>query len=448
MNKQRQRKKPTNAVTVPFSATPTRETPAISQWAQPLVWTESMLTTLTENKVRGGKWHTLYDKVTSRINLGISAMKVVDKGGAAGVDKQTVQEFWADHSENLATLEQELTSQSYRPAPVRRVEIPKPGSKETRPLGIPTVRDRVVQTALVHVLEPIFDHTFHPQSFGFRHGLGCHDALRCVEKWLDEGYVYVVDADLKGYFDTIPKDRLLALVKQKVSDSAVIALVKKYLDQAIMSELATWIPEKGVPQGAVLSPMLSNVYLNPLDHLMSDQGYRMVRYADDFVVLCKSQEEAEAALQVIREWVESVGLVLHPEKTHIVDSRETSFAFLGYSFRGRFRFPRAKSHAKVMGRIVEMTPRTSGESLETIVAQLNRSLRGWFNYFRHCFWNIFEDYDKRIRVRLRRILLKRNRKNPQRQSRTHRWPNAYFSEIGLFSLREAHAQFVQSTGTY
>ena len=181
MNKQRQRKKPTNAVTVPFSATPTRETPAISQWAQPLVWTESMLTTLTENKVRGGKWHTLYDKVTSRINLGISAMKVVDKGGAAGVDKQTVQEFWADHSENLATLEQELTSQSYRPAPVRRVEIPKPGSKETRPLGIPTVRDRVVQTALVHVLEPIFDHTFHPQSFGFRHCRGCHDSLRCVE---------------------------------------------------------------------------------------------------------------------------------------------------------------------------------------------------------------------------------------------------------------------------
>jgi RNA-directed DNA polymerase len=448
MNKQRQRKKPTNAVTVPFSATPTRETPAISQWAQPLVWTESMLTTLTENKVRGGKWHTLYDKVTSRTNLGISAMKVVDKGGASGVDKQTVQEFWADHCGNLDTLEQELTSQSYRPAPVRRVEIPKPGSKETRPLGIPTVRDRVVQTALVHVLEPIFDHTFHPHSFGFRHGRGCHDALRCVEQWLDEGYVYVVDADLKGYFDTIPKDRLLELVKQKVSDSAVIALVKKYLDQAIMSELGTWTPEKGVPQGAVLSPMLSNLYLNPLDHLMNERGFRMVRYADDFVVLCKSQEEAEAALNVIREWVESVGLVLHPEKTHIVDSREKSFAFLGYSFRGRFRFPRAKSHAKVLDRIVELTPRKSGVSLPTIIAQLNSSLRGWFTYFRHCFWNIFEDYDKRIRSRLRRILLKRHRKNPKRQSRNHRWPNAYFSELGLFSLREAHTQYVQSTGTY
>ena len=448
MNKQRQRKKTTTAVTVPFCATPTRETPAISQWAQPLVWTESMLTTLTENKVRGGKWHTLYDKVTSRTNLGVSAMKVVEKDGAAGVDKQTVQEFWADHNENLATLEQELTSQSYRPVPVRRVEIPKPGSKETRPLGIPTVRDRIVQTALVHVLEPIFDHTFHPHSFGFRHGRGCHDALRCVEKWLDEGYVYVVDADLKGYFDTIPKDKLLELVKQKVSDSAVIALVKKYLDQAIMSELATWVPEQGVPQGAVLSPMLSNLYLNPFDHLMSDQGYRMVRYADDFVVLCKSQGEAEAALAIIREWVQSVGLVLHPDKTHIVDSREKSFAFLGYSIRGRFRFPRAKSHAKVLDRITVLTPRTSGESLPSIVAQLNRMLHGWFTYFRHCFWNIFEDYDKRIRVRLRRILLKRNRTNRERLSRTQRWPNAYFSALGLFSLREAHAQFVQSTGTY
>ena len=141
-------------------------------------------------------------------------------------------------------------------------------------------------------------------------------------------------------------------------------------------------------------------------------------------------------------------LVLHPEKTHIVDSREKSFAFLGYSFRGRFRFPRAKSHAKVLDRIVELTPRTSGESLLSIVAQLNRSLRGWFNYFRHCFWNVFEDYDKSIRVRLRRILLKRNRKGAQLQSRTHRWPNAYFSEIGLFSLYEAHTQIVQFTGTY
>jgi RNA-directed DNA polymerase len=406
-----------------------------------------MLTTLLEHRVKGGKWHTLYDKVMSEQNLSVSTMKVVEKRGAAGVDRQTVTVFAERHREEIIRLQTELKDESYRPLPVRRVEIPKPGSNEKRPLGIPTVRDRVVQTALVHVLEPIFDHTFHERSFGFRHGRGCHDALRCVEALLEDGYIYVVDADLKGYFDTIPKDRLLALVQQKVSDSAVLRLVKKYLDQEIMSELKTWTPEAGVPQGAVLSPMLSNVYLNPLDHLMSDKGYQMVRYADDFVILCRSHSEAEAALSEIREWVAGSGLTLHPEKTHIVNSNEKSFAFLGYSFRGRLRFPRAKSHEKVVARLRELTPRKSGESLVCIIARINRSLIGWFNYFRHCFWNIFEPYDSMVRRRLRRLLLKRNRKNPKRLSRTHRWPNSFFTEQGLYSLSEAHARFVQSTGS-
>ena len=361
---------------------------------------------------------------------------------------QTVEDFSNHAWPELARLQTELEDESYRPLAVRRVEIPKPGSNEKRALGIPAVRDRTVQTALLHVLEPIFDHTFHDRSFGFRRGRGCHDALRCVEQLLDEGYVYVVDADLKGYFDTIPKDRLLELVKQKVSDSAVLRLVQKYLDQEIMSGLKTWTPETGVPQGAVLSPMLSNIYLNPLDHLMADKDFQMVRYADDFVILCKSEFEAEAALEEIKTWVESVGLTLHPDKTHIVDSREKSFDFLGYSFRGRFRFPRAKSHRKVVDRIRELTPRKSGVSLECTIARLNRSMRGWFNYFRHCFWNVFDAYDGMIRRRLRRILLKRHRRNPKRLPRTQRWPNAYFSERGLYNLREAHTRFVQSTGNY
>jgi RNA-directed DNA polymerase len=407
-----------------------------------------MLTTLLENKVRGGKWHTLYDKVMSRQNLYLSAMKVTGKKGAAGVDRQTVDEFLEQRWPELDQLQQELMDESYRPHPVRRVEIPKPGSNEKRPLGIPTVRDRVVQTALVHVLEPIFDHTFHERSFGFRHQRGCLDALRCVEQLLNDGYVWVVDADLKGYFDTIPKDRLLQLVKQKVSDSAVLRLVEKYLEQEIMAELQTWTPESGVPQGAVLSPMLSNVYLNPLDHLMAAKGFQMVRYADDFVILCRSQFEAEAALEEVRAWVAEVGLTLHPEKTHIVDSREKSFGFLGYSFRGRFRFPRAKSHRKVVDRIRELTPRKSGESIECTIDRINRSMKGWFNYFRHCFWNVYDAYDGMIRKRLRSMLVKRNRLNPKRLPRNQRWPNAYFSELGLYSLREAHTRFVQSIGTY
>jgi RNA-directed DNA polymerase len=408
-----------------------------------MVWTESMLATLNRG-VRGGKWHTLIDKVFDERNLYFSARKVLGKKGAAGVDHQTVDDFAEDNRKELERLQTQLREDTYRPAPVRRAWVPKPGSSEKRPLGIPTVRDRVAQTALVHVIEPILDNEFHGRSYGFRHGRGCHDALRRVEELLEAGNVYVLDADLKSYFDTIPKDRLLELVKQQISDSRVLRLIKHYLDQGVMEEMRTWTPDTGVPQGAVLSPVLSNLYLNPLDHQMADKGYEMVRYADDFVVLCRTVEEAQAAHEEIWKWVESAGLTLHPTKTRIVDSREKSFAFLGYSFRGKLRFPRDKSHQKLTARIREMTPRKSGASLDQQIQRINRTLIGWFNYFRHCHWNIYESYDAMIRRRLRRMLLKRHRRNPRRLPRQQRWPNDYFAEHGLYSLSEAHRRFVQS----
>lgn len=435
-------------VTVPFAATPTGETLGIAQWAHRAVWTERMLDSLLTNKVKGGKWHTLIDKVFSELNLFCSAGKVLGKQGAAGVDRQTVEDFAEDQRQELGRLREALRDDSYRPAPVRRTWIPKPGSAEKRPLGIPTVRDRVVQTALVHVIEPILDATFHERSYGFRHGRGCHDALRCVEELLDAGHVYVVDADLKSYFDTIPKDRLLDVVRQKISDRRVLGLVQQYLDQEIMEELRTWTPETGVPQGAVLSPVLANAYLNPLDHHLAEQGFELVRYADDFVILCRTREEAEAALAVVKQWVTSAGLTLHPEKTHIVDMRTESFSFLGYTFRGKLRFPRSKSLRKFKDSIRDLTPRKSGDSLAFIIARLNRSTQGWFNYFRHCHWSVFRDHDETIRRRLRRLLLKRQRRNPQRLPSNHRWPNAYFVAQGLHSLTAAHTRFVQSTGTY
>jgi RNA-directed DNA polymerase len=435
-------------VTVPFSATPPGETLGIDQWAHRAVWTDRMLDTLLQSKVRGGKWHTLIDKVFSDLNLFCSAGKVLGKKGAAGVDRQTVEDFAEQEREELDRLGRQLRDDSYRPAPVRRAWIPKPGSSEKRPLGIPTVRDRVVQTALVQVIEPILDATFHERSFGFRHGRGCHDALRCVEGLLEAGYVYVVDADLKGYFDTIPKDRLMKIVGQNISDRRVLGLVQQFLDQGIMEELRTWTPETGVPQGAVLSPVLSNAYLNPLDHRMAEAGFQMVRYADDFVVFCRTREEAEAALAAIREWVADNGLILHPEKTHIVDAREKSFSFLGYSFRGKFRFPREKSHRKFIEGLRAMTPRKSGESLEFMIRRINRSTRGWFNYFRHCHWSIYGAYDGFIRRRLRALLRKRHRRNPRRLPPNQRWPNAYFTAHGFVSLNAAHARFVQTTGTF
>jgi len=404
-----------------------------------------MLTTLLSNQVKGGKWHALIDKVYAPLNLYTAAHKVTGKKKAAGVDGQSCEEFEEHLLVETQQLSEAIKAQTYRPSAVLRVHIPKPGRpNETRPLGIPTVRDRVVQRAMLDVIEPILDHHFHERSFGFRHGRGAHDALRVVEQKLGEGYVYVVDADLKGYFDTIPKDRLLALVKEHISDTRMLKLLKLFLDQNILEELREWSPVAGVPQGAVLSPVLSNLYLNPLDHQMADAGFEMVRYADDFVVLCRSQSEAEEALAMITAWVESAGLTLHPTKTKIVDSREKSFAFLGYSFRGDKIYPRRESLAKMKARIIELTPRTRSGSIKTICAELNRTLIGWFGYFRHCRWTIYKDLDAKIRSRLRRLLLKRHRKNPKRLPRNIRWPNAYFAKAGLYSLREAHFRFAQS----
>jgi RNA-directed DNA polymerase len=430
---------------VPFAVIPTGETPGIEGWAQRAVWTDRMLRTLLNNTVKGGKWHALIDKVYSELNLYTAARQVCGKSTAAGVDQQTADEFERHIIVETRRLSEQIRGSTYQPQAAKRVWIPKPGTPSAhRPLAIPTIRDRVVQKALVNVLEPILDHTFHDRSCGFRHGRSCHDALRIVEQKLSEGYVYVVDADLKAYFDTIPKDRLLTILKRSISDRRMLHLIQLFLEQEILEELRTWTPETGVPQGAVLSPVLANAYLNPLDHLMAEDGFEMVRYADDFVILCRSEFEAEVALQTVREWVEQAGLTLHPTKTKIVDSRIESFQFLGYSFRGDQIHPRSSSLNKLKDTIRAKTPRKSGVSVEDTIMRLNATLRGWFGYFRHARWPVFKDMDAMTRRRLRRILQKRHRKNPKRLPATQRWPNAYFADLGLFSLREAHFRFAQS----
>ena len=180
----------------------------------------------------------------------------------------------------------------------------------------------MVQTALRNVIEPIFEHGFCCYSYGFRPHRSCKDALRRVDGLLKRGYRYVVDADIKGYFDSIPQDKLMLLVEEKIADSRVLALLNQYLSQKVMDRAASWTPESGTPQGAVISPLLANIYLNPLDWLMLGKGYEMTRYADDFVVLCKTAEQATEALETIRTWTEEVGLVLHPTKTKIVNAEE------------------------------------------------------------------------------------------------------------------------------
>lgn len=416
------------------------------EWVDATVWTERMLIAL-EKGVQGGKWYSLMDKVAALPTLQQAFAQVKARGGAAGVDHVTVQEFEERLEENLAKLANGLRASTYQPQGVRRVWIPKPGRKEKRPLGVPTVRDRVVQAALLRVVEPIFERDFAAHSYGFRPGRGCKDALRHVDHLLQQGYVWVVDADLKSYFDTIPHAKLMQRIGSKIADGAVLGLVESFLKAKVMETAEGWIPEEGTPQGAVLSPLLSNLYLHPLDHLMAETGYEMVRYADDFVILCRSRAEAEQALERVQAWVGQAELRLHPEKTRIVDTTQPGgFDFLGYHFEQGQKWPREKSLRKLKDSLREKTRRGNGTSLPTIIAGLNPVLRGWFQYFQHCHRWTFERLDSWLRMRLRSILRRRQGRDGRGHGLDHnRWPNAFFAEQGLFSLQQAHVAARQSS---
>lgn len=415
-------------------------------WVEPSVWTDRMLTAL-EAGVKGGSWFSLIDKVYDPRNLDSAYQKVKQKKGSAGVDHVTISQFTHHLERNLETLSTSLKNGDYCPQAIRRVWIPKPGSSEKRPLGIPTVRDRVVQGALRQVLEPIFERDFAAHSYGFRPGRSTKDALRRVSALLEAGYTHVVDADLRSYYDTIPHQGLLARVEAKVSDGRVLDLIRGFLDQEVMAGMEHWTPEEGTPQGAVISPLLSNIYLNPLDHRMAEQGYEMVRYADDFVVLCRSREEAERALAEVEEWTAAASLQLHPDKTRIVDAAEPGgFDFLGYHFERGYRWPSKKSLKKHKATIRFHTRRANGLSLQEIIRRLNSARRGWFEYFKHSHRTTFKPLDGWVRMRLRSILRHRQGKRGRgRGLDHHRWPNAFFAEHGLFSHFTAYAQAHQSS---
>jgi RNA-directed DNA polymerase len=399
------------------------------------------------NGVKGGKWYSLIDKVYAPGTLALAWTKVQANKGAAGVDGQSVDRFAAKAEVYLAELATALREDSYRPQAVKRVEIPK-GDGRMRPLGIPTDKDRIVQQAIRLVIEPIFESGFCDGSYGFRPERGCHDALREVDRLLKAGYTHVVDADLQSYFDTIPHDRLMAKVEERVSDGRVLDLIRGWLKADILQGLDKWTPAQGSPQGAVISPLLANIYLDPLDRLMAEHGYPMVRYADDFVILTRSHAEAEAALALVKAWVASNGLTLHPEKTRIANCRKkgNGFEFLGYRFERGRRHVRKKSLDKLKETIRAKTRRTRGQSLQVVVADLNRTLRGWFGYFKHAHPSIFLALDQMMRRRLRAMLRKQQRRPGVGNDRAdhQQWPNAYFANAGLFALHTAWQSARQS----
>jgi len=436
-----------DAPAVPERANQGAETrPRDWSWVETSIWTECMLAAL-DNGVQGSKWFSLIDKVARADTLRLAWEKVARNRGAAGVDGQSAEKFAAHAETYLQELEQALKRGEYRPLPVKRVDIPK-GPGQTRPLGIPAVKDRIVQTALKRVIEPIFEREFHDSSYGFRPGLGCKAALREVDKQLKGGHTHVVDADLKSYFDSIPHDKLMARVEERISDGRILDLIRAYLAQDVMKGLERWTPTAGTPQGAVISPLLANLYLHPLDVLMAAKGYRMVRYADDFVVLCRTADEAAQALAEVRAWVEGNGLTLHPDKTRLGDCQDAGqgFDFLGYRFEAGKRWVRKKSPKALKDKLRSKTGRTHGTSLSRIIEEINPILKGWFGYFKHAHRLEFSRLDGFIRRRLRALLRKREKRPGM--GRCHadhvRWPNAFFAEQGLFTLYGAHAMASQS----
>jgi RNA-directed DNA polymerase len=400
-----------------------------------------------ENGVKGGKWFSLIDKVYGRQTLRAAWGKVKDNAGAAGVDGQSVKQFAARAEIYLAELEQALKSGEYRPKPIRRVEIPK-GDGRMRPLGIPAVKDRIVQTALKLVIEPIFEREFEDCSYGFRPQRGCKDALREVDELIKQGYTHVVDADLESYFDTIPHGQLMRQIEERISDGRVLELIGLFLSQGICQGMKRWTPVGGTPQGAVISPLLANIYLHPLDRQMKQRGYRMVRYADDFVVLCRGAEQAQAALNEVRSWVEQNRLKLNADKTHLGDCRQAGqgFEFLGYRFEVGRRWVRRKSLLALRERIRQKTRRTRGDSLACIIADLNPMLRGWFHYFKHAQPWVHQLTDGFVRRRLRALLRKQDKRPGMGKCRDDhlRWPNTFFATQGLFTLTTARGLASQS----
>jgi RNA-directed DNA polymerase len=316
-----------------------------------------MMTAL-HNGVKGGRWYSLIDKVYDRRNLVAAFANVKANKGAAGVDHVSVEQFEKDLERQLDALQRALRETSYKPSAIRQVLIPKPDSQEKRALGVPTVRDRVVQRAAQNVIEPIFEKQFSDRSFGYRPGLSAKHAVSRVEQLLREGRVWTVEVDLASFFDNIPHDKLLERIRERVIDGRVLDLIEATLKTVVKRADGTREERKrlGISQGGPLSPLLANIYLNPLDHWMQERGYEMTRYADDMVVQCRSEEEARQAKSELEKWCAKASLPINANKTRIVEvTTEQGFDFFG------LRVPAVGRTPWLDGEVPESEPREATE---------------------------------------------------------------------------------------
>jgi RNA-directed DNA polymerase len=353
-----------------------------------------------ETQTRKRKVHSLTGRIDPK--LMDKAYKAVKRNrGAAGIDKVTIELYSKHVSINLAQLMRLLKSGSYKPKPLKRTYISK-GKGKLRPLGIPVVQCRIAQDVLRQLISPIFEKIFHENSYGFRPGRSCHQAVKKVREYIKDGYTYIVDADIKGFFDNIPHKLIMTELSSEIADGNILDLIEKFLKSGVMEEGQLRPTTRGTPQGGVISPLLANIVLNKMDHELEAKGYKFVRYADDFVICCKTRQEAIEALEFVKGIIEKMGLELSQEKTKIVNIKE-GFDFLGFHFTHSGISIRDKSQEKFKEAVRKLTIRSRNLDSE-VIENLNRVIRGTVNYFAAPYTNTIKQFTKLdgwIRVRLR-----------------------------------------------
>ena len=361
----------------------------------------------------------LLEKILEKENLNKAYKHVKANKGAPGVDGVTVDEAYESITQNKEKWLHQIRKRTYKPQPVRRVQIPKENGK-MRNLGIPTVFDRIIQQAIVQVLSPIFEEQFSETSYGFRPGRCCENAVIKALEYLNDGYEWIVDIDLERFFDTVDQDRLINIIMRTIKDGNVVSLIRKYLSAGVMDKGVTKVTEKGTPQGGNLSPLLSNIMLNELDKELEARGLRFVRYADDCVILVKSEKAANRVLETITKYIEKkLGLKVNAEKSKV--TRPTKTKYLGFSFwkdtKGKWKpKPHLKSYQKIKRKLKQLTCRRISISLDERIKQINYAVRGWVNYFRIAnMKNAIQEIDKHLRTRVRVIIWKQWKKASKRE---------------------------------
>ncbi|MBI5133708.1 MAG: group II intron reverse transcriptase/maturase [Thaumarchaeota archaeon] len=376
------------------------------------------------------KWYSLIDKIWSLSNLEDAFSKVKENRGAGGIDGVSITQFEAQKQQNLLEIQRLLRSKQYKVIPVRRVEIPKPDGNY-RPLGIPTVRDRVVQQATLNKLDPIFETKFLDCSYGFRKGRNAHQAVVKVEQYRDEGCEWVVEADIDSFFDSVDHELLIDQVAEEISDGSVLRLIRSWLEAGAFKGIELIETNIGTPQGGVISPLLANIYLHPFDVQMTALGFKLVRYADDFVIMCKTEEEANRALKTVKQILAEMKLRVKVSKTRIVQSsKEEGTEFLGFKIFKEHKVPRKGAVMKFKDKVRAITRRQQPTNVKQVIRRLNPVIRGWGNYFKIANVNwLFKGLDSWIRMRLRSFIEKKKSYNAN-----WRISNQYFIELRFHTL--------------